>query len=135
MLWVTGLWCVDADFFGTEIPATVPARTLRTLIISALRSAGVLLTRIGANFLGSTNHRAHLDIHRRDDGDPCSGRNGDDRLNGLVTLNDVLCDLLDIAAYDVCDDRAVVARSAEHTSELQSLMRTPYAVFCLIQTY
>src|SRR3546814_2269186 len=24
-----------------------------------------------------------------------------------------------------------LARSAEHTSELQSLMRTPYAVFCL----
>src|SRR3546814_1311509 len=96
ILWLTGLGCVEADCFGTEIPATVPARTLRTLIISALRSAGVLLTRIGANFLGSTNHRAHLDIHRRDDGDPCSGRNGDDRLNGLVTLNDVLCDLLDI---------------------------------------
>src|SRR3546814_15558191 len=61
ILWLTGLGCVEADCFGTEIPATVPARTLRTLIISALRSAGVLLTRIGANFLGSTNHRAHLD--------------------------------------------------------------------------
>src|SRR3546814_8550672 len=28
-------------------------------------------------------------------------------------------------------DVAVVARSEEHTSELQSLMRTSYAVFCL----
>src|SRR3546814_8376998 len=29
---------------------------------------------------------------------------------------------------------AVVARSEEHTSELQSLMRTSYAVFCLKKT-
>src|SRR3546814_10750199 len=28
---------------------------------------------------------------------------------------------------------AVIARSEEHTSELQSLMRTSYAVFCLKQ--
>src|SRR3546814_4081027 len=29
------------------------------------------------------------------------------------------------------DDRAAAARSEEHTSELQSLMRISYAVFCL----
>src|SRR3546814_3451467 len=29
------------------------------------------------------------------------------------------------------DDADEAARSEEHTSELQSLMRTPYAVFCL----
>src|SRR3546814_2619554 len=29
------------------------------------------------------------------------------------------------------EDRAFVARSEEHTSELQSLMRISYAVFCL----
>src|SRR3546814_1044745 len=29
------------------------------------------------------------------------------------------------------DDRGRAARSEEHTSELQSLMRTSYAVFCL----
>src|SRR3546814_13061224 len=83
ILWLTGLGCGEADCFGTEIPATGPARTLRTLIISALRSAGVLLTRIGANFLGSTNHRAHLDIHSRDDGEQCSGCDGDYGLHGL----------------------------------------------------
>src|SRR3546814_8164625 len=39
--------------------------------------------------------------------------------------------------YAICDrvavlaDRKVVARSEEHTSELQSLMRISYAVFCL----
>src|SRR3546814_1287772 len=30
-----------------------------------------------------------------------------------------------------CSDLAVLSRSEEHTSELQSLMRTSYAVFCL----
>src|SRR3546814_4637122 len=30
-----------------------------------------------------------------------------------------------------CDDLVVKPRSEEHTSELQSLMRTSYAVFCL----
>src|SRR3546814_3098542 len=29
---------------------------------------------------------------------------------------------------------ATIARSEEHTSELQSLMRVPYAVFCLTKT-
>src|SRR3546814_6181751 len=31
-------------------------------------------------------------------------------------------------------ERAAIARSEEHTSELQSLMRNPYAVFCLNKT-
>src|SRR3546814_2574044 len=31
----------------------------------------------------------------------------------------------------ICLDLAVVGRSEEHTSELQSLMRISYAVFCL----
>src|SRR3546814_5350751 len=30
-----------------------------------------------------------------------------------------------------CDGRAAASRSEEHTSELQSLMRISYAVFCL----
>src|SRR3546814_7899821 len=32
------------------------------------------------------------------------------------------------------DSVSLVARSEEHTSELQSLMRTSYAVFCLTKT-
>src|SRR3546814_8091443 len=32
---------------------------------------------------------------------------------------------------DVLADRAIAGRSEEHTSELQSLMRISYAVFCL----
>src|SRR3546814_7946363 len=34
-------------------------------------------------------------------------------------------------ASDDCSDNATIIRSEEHTSELQSLMRISYAVFCL----
>src|SRR3546814_2161791 len=36
-----------------------------------------------------------------------------------------------VAATVLVTDDAIVARSEEHTSELQSLMRNSYAVFCL----
>src|SRR3546814_9565712 len=36
--------------------------------------------------------------------------------------------------YAVCGRQKVVRRSEEHTSELQSLMRISYAVFCLKKT-
>src|SRR3546814_4053546 len=36
-----------------------------------------------------------------------------------------------IGAVRAEPDRSVLVRSAEHTSELQSLMRISYAVFCL----
>src|SRR3546814_1095155 len=35
----------------------------------------------------------------------------------------------------LADRRTEAVRSEEHTSELQSLMRRPYAVFCLKQTH
>src|SRR3546814_10736806 len=35
------------------------------------------------------------------------------------------------ARHDAGDGRETLARSEEHTSELQSLMRISYAVFCL----
>src|SRR3546814_1138557 len=44
----------------------------------------------------------------------------------LVVLADELAGRLERGRYD-----AVVTRSEEHTSELQSLMRISYAVFCL----
>src|SRR3546814_10384390 len=49
---------------------------------------------------------------------------GDSRFNraALQTIRDILVDAL---------ERTHVARSEEHTSELQSLMRISYAVFCL----
>src|SRR3546814_4187947 len=37
----------------------------------------------------------------------------------------------DPAELDAGDDRSALMRSEEHTSELQSLMRISYAVFCL----
>src|SRR3546814_7788743 len=37
----------------------------------------------------------------------------------------------DFAASDALRDELIAARSEEHTSELQSLMRISYAVFCL----
>src|SRR3546814_5174549 len=48
----------------------------------------------------------------------------DDRLAFLLPGFDVPLDVLH-------DDDRVVDRSEEHTSELQSLMRISYAVFCL----
>src|SRR3546814_8942700 len=43
---------------------------------------------------------------------------------------DILVPRADDALQDVVD-RVQIARSEEHTSELQSLMRISYAVFCL----
>src|SRR3546814_5122821 len=39
----------------------------------------------------------------------------------------------EVAIVDEQIDRVVTKRSEEHTSELQSLMSTPYAVICLTQ--
>src|SRR3546814_3491386 len=38
-------------------------------------------------------------------------------------------------SYEVRGDRLILSRSEEHTSELQSLMRISYAVFCLKKKY
>src|SRR3546814_4199568 len=38
-----------------------------------------------------------------------------------------------IRAIDIAPDNRIASRSEEHTSELQSLMRISYAVFCLIK--
>src|SRR3546814_2426722 len=43
----------------------------------------------------------------------------------------VLPELIGNCSDLVEEDRSVGGRSEEHTSELQSLMRIPYAVFCL----
>src|SRR3546814_9457826 len=46
-----------------------------------------------------------------------------------------IADLQDAAVVDEVDDvRGEIGRSEEHTSELQSLMRISYAVFCLEKT-
>src|SRR3546814_9393779 len=43
---------------------------------------------------------------------------------------ELVCDALD-CLNDLCRGESVMERSEEHTSALQSLMRIPYAVFCL----
>src|SRR3546814_2690085 len=51
----------------------------------------------------------------------------DDEAGRQVSRNDVFLDRID---YGV-DGETIAVRSEEHTSELQSLMRISYAVFCL----
>src|SRR3546814_2147391 len=51
-----------------------------------------------------------------------------DRLHGLARLQPLLDDP---SIRDIHISGANRVRSEEHTSELQSLMRTSYAVFCL----
>src|SRR3546814_1596806 len=41
---------------------------------------------------------------------------------------------IDIFGHERAEPLLVLGRSEEHTSELQSLMRSSYAVFCLKQT-
>src|SRR3546814_4890420 len=65
----------------------------------------------------------------RDIGQPRVG--GEPCHHGALRVN--LEDRPDLPALRLGDDRIVVerGRSEEHTSELQSLMRISYAVFCL----
>src|SRR3546814_4867110 len=51
-----------------------------------------------------------------------AGNSGDTTAGGLARLDWALAD---------DPDAVILERSEEHTSELQSLMRTSYAVFCL----
>src|SRR3546814_1563933 len=67
-------------------------------------------------------------------------RKGGDAMNALfdqMPEDTVMCLTLDSSPQDVLEAhlnhlarKAVGQRSEEHTSELQSLMRIPYAVFC-----
>src|SRR3546814_7815810 len=64
----------------------------------------------------------------------CAWPDGDRRLNLKLSLNDPVAGAADRLTRTVTDrigDRIIPARSEEHTSELQSLMRISYAVFCL----
>src|SRR3546814_3314715 len=57
---------------------------------------------------------------------------GDSRTPGLVSVAVAAVGVVLIAVVaPLTDGAARVARSEEHTSELQSLMRISYAVFCL----
>src|SRR3546814_3078588 len=60
-----------------------------------------------------------------------------ERAHARCTAGDVTAAMMEIERVEVFGDAAhrrdlrVVGRSEEHTSELQSLMRISYAVFCL----
>src|SRR3546814_6585712 len=50
-----------------------------------------------------------------------------------ITLRARVVPTATAAGLTIIDQRRVIVRSEEHTSELQSLMRISYAVFCLKQ--
>src|SRR3546814_7091934 len=56
-------------------------------------------------------------------GPPCAGR--------TIEFEPVHPPRVDITQEILCGNRRAPIRSEEHTSELQSLMRISYAVFCL----
>src|SRR3546814_2142664 len=58
-----------------------------------------------------------------------AGCKGDDR--SVQALLQLRCDQADDTRMPLRVEQAVGDRSEEHTSELQSLMRSSYAVFCL----
>src|SRR3546814_2515682 len=73
-------------------------------------------TRTDTLFPYTTLFRSHAVVVA--DGPPCQGTcTGRGHLEAVASGN--------------AADRAAIARSEEHTSELQSLMRNSYAVFCL----
>src|SRR3546814_10215252 len=51
-------------------------------------------------------------------------------VKGLEYMNETRAEMALVSTSSICQGEQV-ARSEEHTSELQSLMRTSYAVFCL----
>src|SRR3546814_1984268 len=62
--------------------------------------------------------------------DACLNSWSDDMRRDIVARSNQLKDRM-IAALERTGDATEVVRSEEHTSELQSLMRISYAVFCL----
>src|SRR3546814_6116742 len=100
-----------------------PVRGIRSEIDKARQKARERLARAGCRdeqrMLAALRYREHLGLMPPDPpaarGKPVGERDGE--RHGK-----------DVAA---CEARGKAFRSAEHTSELQSLMRISYAVFCL----
>src|SRR3546814_6654255 len=68
-------------------------------------------------------HRRALGTHR--------GRFLNDMLDTGALAGIIGCTPDDLTLYDLALTHGSTGRSEEHTSELQSLMRISYAVFCL----
>src|SRR3546814_3826911 len=73
---------------------------------------------LAARFLGAVDHRRLLAVHRR-------------RQSAAVAMPAGRADRPACGEDARSRNIAALARSEEHTSELQSLMRISYAVFCL----
>src|SRR3546814_2007761 len=92
-------------------------------------------TRTDTLFPYTTLFRSAGALHRpggragRGGAHPETGRHPAGRLPGVPCSGGPAS--LEADRAPVVPDRAAVARSEEHTSELQSLMRISYAVFCL----
>src|SRR3546814_10415396 len=75
-------------------------------------------------FLQTFDHETDLNLRR-------SRRPASGGVDGVVSKGGVLADSRTLAEPGYRVGRSGVGRSEEHTSELQSLMRISYAVFCL----
>src|SRR3546814_8498344 len=93
----------------------------------------VVFARLAGGFLRGLEQRADVDVEAD------VGEGGGDHLGAAIVA--VLAQLhhqharaaalLALESLDLALDAAEALRSEEHTSELQSLMRISYAVFCL----
>src|SRR3546814_1768803 len=95
-------------------------------VIRDLRAHGIHCTSVGADRAARSGH---VDVVRdlRAHGIHCTSVGAD-----WAAMNDHLDVIRDLRAHDIhCTFRGMVLRSEEHTSELQSLLRISYAVFCL----
>src|SRR3546814_1233690 len=82
-------------------------------------------TRTDTRFPDTTLFRS-IELHRRGDLFIQDGRRIPGRGDALA-----LGGVVDAVAHPAVDRAHLALRSEEHTSELQSLMRISYAVFCL----
>src|SRR3546814_7081485 len=90
-------------------------------LIAAAKAQGIKAENIQTSGI---NLSPQYDYSNRSDGQP-------PRFLGYQVTNSVRATTNDITGIGPLLDALVAARSEEHTSELQSLMRNSYAVFCL----
>src|SRR3546814_8582396 len=88
-------------------------------------SSDLIVLRLRPSYFPFTEPSAEVDVgYKQKKGRRIVGGNGDDEGHAWMEL---------LGSGMV--NRRVIARSEEHTSELQSLMRISYAVLCLNKTH